>query len=143
MNKNNSESISQCNPMLVFDPWIEYILSLRDITFITDEEALTVCKILSPLTFTTKKKWNFIRYTEDECGIYGIRVKSKSSTHYFEIDSDGTVDIIDEKTDKTPFAFTPSSVSYCHDWLRSNSFAMPYMGITIEEQIKREWIKLR
>ncbi|MDV7696286.1 hypothetical protein N6B72_05070 [Chryseobacterium soli] len=114
-------------------------LELKPVSMISDEDALAVAKIVSPMLFEGKgdKGGHFIDKSEEKSG--WISVKHKQKIISVDIDFEGFVfEYHDDESYLRPL-LTPGGT----DYLRSKGYALPWMALNIEKQIKYGWTKLK
>lgn len=89
-------------------------LELRPLSSITEEEATEVANTVYPYV-TDSERVDLDAIVKYLTGIYPI---------------DGSED-------------TTNNMFHLCDYLRSKGFALPFMGISVDEMLKAEWIKLK
>lgn len=99
-------------------------LLLTPLEKISDEDAIQCCKLFNPTSFYSDKKWYVERFTKEQAGIAGVRVKSKKSYHYFEILTDGTIEIMDEETGDSPVGVNPSQI-FALEFIKQQGYDVP------------------
>ena len=87
-------------------------LLLKPLSSISDEDKQVICKILD------------LEYSEDTT--YGFENFFISNQKIESYPSDDSVDFDLE----------------CYDYLRSKGYALPWMGLSVQEIVEAEWIKL-
>lgn len=92
----------------------DYFLLLTSLSNVNKKDAIEVAKILDPECKHGKPE-----------RILGVNFNS-----YFDIN-------------ETAGDIPPVRFLYAFRYLRSKGYAIPFMGLNIEEQIKRGWIKLK
>lgn len=110
-------------------------LLLTPLSQITDEDAIEVAKIVCIEMFIRHKKDHYVNRGEKEF----ISVGHGRNLFTVDINFDGSVEKYNEDT------------GYCHnpymtgaiDYLRSKCYALPYMGISVEQLQEWGWIKLK
>lgn len=124
--------------------WIGHLiingyLELKSIEDITDEDAICVAKIVSPMLFDGdgNNDGHIIDKSEIKSG--WISVKHKRKITMVDIDLDGFVFEYHEDEGYT----RPSLVNAGADYLRSQGYALPWMGLSIDDLIKYGWVKLK
>jgi hypothetical protein len=129
------ELVSLCEDTKYFTA---LLTSLADIT---DEHAIEVAKRLNNAAFISHKKWK-VEHVENGCASY-VKVWSKLSYHEFEIDYDGVgLHLIDSETKESPTTHDADTL-FAYDYLRSKGYALPFNGLSVEDQIKEGFAKLK
>lgn len=115
------------------------ILELKPLEDITDEDAIDVAKIVSPMLFDGNgdNGGHIIDKSEIKAG--WISVKHMRKITMVDIDLDGFVFEYHEDEGYT----RPSLVNAGADYLRSKGYALPWMGLSIDDLIKYGWVKLK
>lgn len=134
-----SKNSGFCYPDLAKIPDDGY-LELNPLSQISDEDALKVAKIINPGSFLTDKKWQ-VNHIDNANASY-IDISSARSAHFFEIDYDGYLHIKDEETGETPFMVLPEFLG-AFDYLRSKGYALPFNGLSVDQQIEYGWAKFK
>lgn len=116
------------------DKW----LLLKPLSSISDEDAIEVAKIACPELFHTRKSGHYIERREFENG--WITVKHDINYKSVDIDIDGYILVYNE-SDDGGYDRNPNMV-HAIDYLRSKGYALPWMGLTVEEMIEAGWVKL-
>ena len=114
------------------------ILQLKPLSKISDEDAIEVAKIVSPLLFLSLGNDNkqFIDKSETDF----ISVKHKRKHFSVDIDLDGYVYEYSELENN----YTRPSKSYAGtDYLRSKGYALPWMDLSVEDLVEYGWVKLK
>lgn len=107
-------------------------LLLTPLSMISDEDAVEVAGV-----YNIKAKRKFIVKSSTEII---IGTSDTSDTPYIRMSTDGKMLV----ADWTTFSEMPTiKILECYDHLRSKGYALPFMGISVEDQIKFGWIKLR
>lgn len=130
------------NDLLKCFDWVNYdrcYLELKPLEDITDEDAIGVAKIVSPMLFdgNGNNGGHIIDKSEIKSG--WISVKHKRKITMVDIDLDGFVFEYHEYEGYT----RPSLVNAGADYLRSQGYALPWMGLSIDDLIKYGWVKLK
>lgn len=111
-------------------------LELKPLSSISDEDAIEACKVAYSLTFDYEAKWTI----EVDAEIGFLTVKSKGSHHSFDIDFEsGIISQYQDEFNET--GNTMNHYSVC-DYLRSKGYALPWMGLPVEEMVDAGWIKI-
>lgn len=124
------------------DRWLE----LKPISSISDEDAIEVAKA------AYQSKWNFEVVSRKGSMIHIEYTCNRGIWNHVGIDSMYaticTNCTIDGKSFETSIgriqtsSRKPIPYIYILDYLRSKGYALPYLGISVEEQERRGWIKL-
>lgn len=113
------------------------MLELRSLASITDEDAIESCKAGHRLTFmgiNPVSKW-VCKHSDKNF----ISITTKYSSHSFEFDKEGCP-LIDMYVDGD---LTNSfSNEFAYQYLQSHGYALDWMGISVEQQVKSGWVKL-
>lgn len=134
--------VNQKHPFSCTQPWIYHntdiaYLILKPLSKISDEDAIEVAKIVSPLLFLSLGNDNkqFIDKSETDF----ISVKHKRKRFSVDIDLDGYVYEYSELENN----YTRPYKSYAGtDYLRSKGYALPYMDLSVKDLQDYGWIKL-
>lgn len=111
-------------------------LELKPLSQISDEDAIEVAKLVSPMLFEGRGK-NGGHYI-DKSETWWYSVKHNGKTLMVDIDLNGYVfeyDGVDEYK-------RPSRSLIGTDYLRSKGYALPWMDLSVEDLIEYGWIKL-
>ena len=112
-------------------------LELKHISQISDEDAINVAKLVSPMLFEGRGK-NGGHYI-DKSETWWYSVKHNGKTLMVDIDLDGYIFEYDEVEEYK----RPSRSLIGTDYLRSKGYALPYMDLSVEDLIEYGWIKLK
>ena len=112
-------------------------LELKPLSQISDEDAINVAKLVSPMFFEGIGK-NGGHYI-DKSEIEWYSVKHDRKTLMVNIDLDGYVFEYDEIDGYKK----PSRSLIGTDYLRSKGYALPYMDLSVEDLIDYGWVKLK
>ena len=112
-------------------------LELKPLSQISDEDAINVAKLVSPMLFEGRGK-NGGHYI-DKSEIWWYSVKHDGKTLMVDIDLDGYVFEYDEVDEYE----RPSRSLIGTDFLRSKGYALPYMDLSVEDLIDYGWVKLK
>ena len=115
----------------------EYYLELKPLSQISDDDAINVAKLVSPMLFEGRGK-NGGHYI-DKSEIWWYSVKHDGKTLMVDIDLDGYVFEYDEVDEYK----RPSRSLIGTDYLRSKGYALPYMDLSVEDLIDYGWVKLK
>ncbi|MFD2600185.1 hypothetical protein ACFSQ3_14600 [Sphingobacterium corticis] len=108
----------------------DYLL-LKSLSAISDEQAIECCRYKSDLSFFTKKKWEVVRHE------HHIILESKRSAHSFSIDLvSGDVEFYNNDELEVTISDTTK------DYLRGESFLVPFYDLDKEEILNRGWAVL-
>ncbi|MFP7656107.1 hypothetical protein [Chryseobacterium proteolyticum] len=112
-------------------------LELKPLSMISDEEAIEVAKIVSPMLFEGNGDdgGHVVDKTEKEW----ISVIHKRKIISVDIDFDGYVYEYHEDENY----LRPIRSSYGTDFLRSKGYALPWNGLSVEKMIEYGWIKIK
>lgn len=112
-------------------------LELKPLSQISDEDAINVAKLVSPMLFEGRGKngGHYIYKSE----IWWYSVKHDGKTLMVDIDLDGYVFEYDEIDEYK----RPSRSLIGTDYLRSKGYALPYMDLSVEDLIDYGWVKLK
>lgn len=94
-----------------------WYLELTSLSDITDKDAIEVAKIVR-----SKKEEQIV--SEGKAAVQGVIGERIFNSSFF-------------------IRPTPENTIGIVDYLRSRGYALPWMGVSVEEQIKRGWIKLK
>ena|SRR5690606_29772386 len=119
-------------------------LELKPLSSISDEDAIEVAKILNKETrnnFRTRFIYEIIKKTD---GVY-VDVKADYSDIKSANPKQVYVGVIDISNFRWVYKGESNSqmVGVCIDYLRSRGYALPFMGLSVEELVNRGWVKLK
>jgi hypothetical protein len=133
-----------CNDIVsVSDVW----LNLKPLSSITDEDAIEVARIA--LYAPQLDEWNPDEWNPDEVWIGEGDIDNRGN-HTLEVgmrcwngllninDISGSITLHDEECEMQEIY----NLSAIIDFLRSKGYALPWIGISVEDQVKAGWIKL-
>ena len=112
-------------------------LELKHISQISDEDAINVAKLVSPMLFEGRGK-NGGHYI-DKSETWWYSVKHNGKTLMVDIDLDGYIFEYDEVEEYK----RPSRSLIGTDYLRSKGYALPWMDLSVEDLIEYGWVKLK
>ena len=112
-------------------------LELKPLSQISDDDAINVAKLVSPMLFEGRGK-NGGHYI-DKSETWWYSVKHNGKTLMVDIDLDGYVFEYDEVDEYK----RPSRSLIGTDYLRSKGYALPYMDLSVEDLVEYGWIKLK
>ena len=112
-------------------------LELKPLSQISDEDAINVAKLVSPMLFEGRGKNGGHYIDKSEIGWYSVKHDGK--TLMVDIDLDGYVFEYDEIDEYK----RPSRSLIGTDYLRSKGYALPYMDLSVEDLIDYGWVKLK
>ena len=112
-------------------------LELKPLSQISDEDAINVAKLVSPMLFEGRGK-NGGHYI-DKSETWWYSVKHNGKTLMVDIDLDGYIFEYDEVEEYK----RPSHSLIGTDYLRSKAYALPYMDLSLEDLVEYGWIKLK
>ena len=115
----------------------ECSLELKPLSQISDEDAIEVAKLVSPMLFEGRGK-NGGHYI-DKSETWWYSVKHNGKTLMVDIDLDGYVFEYDEVDEYK----RPSRSLMGTDYLRSKGYALPYMDLSVEDLVEYGWVKLK
>lgn len=109
-------------------------LELTSLSQITDEDAIEVAMIVTPVIFERSGKVFITRDSEE------VQVRQKLNVYLTVIEFiEGAIYAYSEDESYT---HNPNMV-YAIDFLRSKGYALPWMGVSVEQQVEYGWIKLK
>ena len=134
--------VNQKNPFKCEQPYIYHNtdiawLELTPLSQISDEDAIEVAKLVSPMLFEGRGK-NGGHYI-DKSETWWYSVKHNGKTLMVDIDLDGYVFEYDEVDEYK----RPSRSLMGTDYLRSKGYALPYMDLSVEDLVEYGWVKLK
>ena len=112
-------------------------LELKHISQISDEDAINVAKLVSPMLFEGRGK-NGGHYI-DKSETWWYSVKHNGKTLMVDIDLDGYIFEYDEVEEYK----RPSRSLIGTDYLRSKGYALPWMDLSVEDLVEYGWVKLK
>ena len=112
-------------------------LELKHISQISDEDAINVAKLVSPMLFEGRGK-NGGHYI-DKSETWWYSVKHNGKTLMVDIDLDGYIFEYDEVGKYK----RPSRSLIGTDYLRSKGYALPWMDLSVEDLVEYGWVKLK
>ena len=112
-------------------------LELKPLSLISDEDAINVAKLVSPMLFEGRGK-NDGHYI-DKSETWWYSVKHNGKTLMVDIDLDGYIFEYDEVEEYK----RPSRSLIGTDYLRSKGYALPWMDLSVEDFIEYGWVKLK
>ena len=112
-------------------------LELKPLSQISDEDAIEVAKLVSPMLFEGRGKNGGHYIDKSEIGWYSVKHDGK--TLMVDIDLDGYVFEYDEVDEYK----RPSRSLIGTDYLRSKGYALPYMDLSVEDLVNFGWVKLK
>ena len=115
----------------------ECYLELKPLSQISDDDAINVAKLVSPMLFEGRGK-NGGHYI-DKSETWWYSVKHNGKTLMVDIDLDGYVFEYDEVDEYK----RPSRSLIGTDYLRSKGYALPYMDLSVEDLVEYGWVKLK
>lgn len=115
----------------------DHYLELKPLSQISDDDAINVAKLVSPMLFEGRGK-NGGHYI-DKSEIWWYSVKHDGKILMVDIDLDGYVFEYDEVDEYK----RPSRSLIGTDYLRSKGYALPYMDLSVEDLIDYGWVKLK
>lgn len=124
------------NDKLIKDKYLDKaFLELKSLQSITDEDAIEVASMLRPPSFEMHPRGWKIARTKKE-----IEITHRQSVYEFDIDFDGTIGVDNGES----WEYLSNAVLlHVYDYLRSKGYALPYLGVSVEQQIEWNWIKLK
>ena len=115
----------------------QQFLELKPLSQISDEDAIEVAKLVSPMLFEGRGKNGGHYIDKSEIGWYSVKHEGK--TLMVDIDLDGYVFEYDEIDEYK----RPSRSLIGTDYLRSKGYALPYIDLSVEDLVEYGWIKLK
>lgn len=112
-------------------------LELKPLSQISDEDAIEVAKLVSPMLFEGRGKNGGHYIDKSEIGWYSVKHNGK--TLMVDIDLDGYVFEYDEVEEYK----RPSRSLIGTDYLRSKCYALPWMDLSVEDLVEYGWVKLK
>ena len=112
-------------------------LELKPISQISNNDAIEVAKLVSPMLFEGRGKNGGHYIDKSEIGWYSVKHEGK--TLMVDIDLDGYVFEYDEIDEYK----RPSRSLIGTDYLRSKGYALPYIDLSVEDLVEYGWIKLK
>ena len=112
-------------------------LELKPLSQISNDDAIEVAKLVSPMLFEGRGKNGGHYIDKSEIGLYSVKHDGK--TLMVDIDLDGYVFEYDEIDEYK----RPSRSLIGTDYLRSKGYALPYMDLSVEDLIDYGWVKLK
>ena len=112
-------------------------LELKPLSQISDEDAINVAKLVSPMLFEGRGK-NGGHYI-DKSETWWYSVKHNGKTLMVDIDLDGYIFEYDEVEEYK----RPSRSLIGTDYLRSKGYALPWMDLSVEDLVEYGWVKLK
>lgn len=129
------------------DSWIDgsnsksFVLNLKPLSSITDEDAIALSKIILEAPFSRYRNINVTRNFSVTDFPY-IMVSHKNLRHRLQIDCTlvnfnilELEEDVSSQIDMKPYA--------CIDYLRSKGYALPWMGLSVDEMVEAGWINLQ
>lgn len=113
---------------------IEAAILLKPLSSITDEDAIEVAIMLRPMSFEMHPRGWHIERTERE-----IEITHNQSIYEFDIDFMGSIGV-DNGQSWEYMGNTEYLNAY--DFLRSKGYALPFIGLSVEEMVQAGWLKL-
>lgn len=99
-------------------------LELKPLSSISDEDAIEVARLCGLANACIRES------TEDRLGLY-------DDTYILRINYNGYIYLL-----KSGSLYHQMTLR-CYDFLRSKGYALPWMGLSVEEQVNRGWVKLK
>lgn len=132
-------TIDVLNAIDVWD-W-EACLLLKNLSAISDEDAVDVAKIILPLAFERRTKgWEVIR----DYAITGypyIKIRHKFVTHEVQIDTTLVNFDVDSMEDRVTGQMDMKPC-YVIDFLRSRGYLLPFQQYSCDDLISMGWVKI-
>jgi len=119
-------------------------LMLKPLSQISDEDAIEVAKIIEPYFAINNKGLGRdfkIKVNRDSKVIRVTKADFKVSIAHSYVHDD-TVNIMTWQGVKETRLY-PTTFLHAFDYLRSHGYALPFMGLSVEELINRGWVKLK
>lgn len=114
------------------------VIELKPLSSITDEDAFEVARFVSPMLFEGNGENGDHFIDKSESLWYSIKHKKK--VMMVDIDLDGYV--FEYRDDEEGYT-RPSNSLAGADYLRSKGYALPWMGLSVEDLVNFGWIKLK
>lgn len=118
---------------------MDQCLALRAIDMMTDDEVKEVCKIINSAPFHDGKKWKVEHVANGDASY--IRMTSRYSEHYFEIDYAGYLWVKSDITECVP-TFVNPCYHQAYDYLRFIGISLPFYLLETEQLIEKGWLEL-
>jgi len=131
------------------DPWSDFpnyikdqYLILKPFSSVTDEEAVEVARIA--LYDPTIEDWNADEVWTGEGDFIGSRHSLEVGMRCWQgllaiDDQSGLISLHDEEGECQEI----NSLMYIVDHLRSKGYALPWMGLSVDQMVEAGWIKLK